>query len=58
MAIFDASRSLEPSTSLLPVLDVFRTIDWREIREKLEELKFGLGIQSGSVGFRNLNLNL
>lgn len=36
---------LEPSSSLLPMLDAFRIIDWKKVREELEELKLSLGIQ-------------
>jgi len=39
LAIFNVSRSLEPSTSLLLKLDKFRTLDWVKIREELDILK-------------------
>ena len=34
-----AARSLEPLTSLLPLLDAFRTIDWRKVKEQLVGLE-------------------
>jgi len=34
----------------LPLLDTFRTVDWKRIKEELEELKLSLGIQLASVG--------
>jgi len=36
LAIFDAARPLEPSTSLLPRWDDFRTFRWEEFVENPE----------------------
>jgi len=29
----------------VPLLDAFRTVNWKRIREELEELRLNLGIQ-------------
>ncbi len=35
--------------ALLPLLDAFRTVNWKRIKDELEELKVSLGIQLFSV---------
>jgi len=30
---------------VLPLLDAFRTINWKKVREELQELNLSLGIQ-------------
>jgi len=38
--VSDTFRLLKPSTSLLPLQDKFRTIDWKKIKEKISDLTF------------------
>jgi len=39
-AIFDADRSQEPSISMFGLRDDFRTLDWVEIEENMEEYSY------------------